>query len=342
MVSAITLISGHVVMKRHRRARKGTEMAKSLQVVSSGRRKLVHGLLLLPLWLIVWPVVGLWRSFYKHFLAYLIGTKVHDQKRVYCVKFVWYGDSVYLHPMVWGSLLLSFVATTGFVSPGFLLLTWFAGLAICYLTIMYNFNVIRSAMLGIGLVALFGLAYVATVEFAWNPLAAVAGHVSGLQAGVTPGFYVAAAYLFAALIASEVVWAWLFHRVEIDESYVYEHGFLQGSTREPIFARGMKRETKDLLELLLLGAADIQHRTKNGYKRFKNVPFASLWVGTAIDSLLDHRRKGEIALTSKSEDDAELVRVQDALEELDDEMDDDGDDANEDESGEDDDTDVAA
>ena len=32
-----------------------------------------------------------------------------------------------------------------------------------------------------------GLAYVATVEFAWNPLAAIAGHVSSLDAGVTPG-----------------------------------------------------------------------------------------------------------------------------------------------------------
>ncbi|MDA1049721.1 MAG: hypothetical protein O3C40_04470 [Planctomycetota bacterium] len=241
-------------------------MAKPLQVVASGTRKLVRGLLLLPWWLIVWPVVGLWRSFYKHFLAYLIGTKVDDRKRVYSVKFVWYGDSVYLHPMVWGSLLLYVVAITGVVPPG-------------------------------------------------------------LEAGVTPGFYIAAAYLFAALIASEVVWAWLFHRVELDESYVYEHGFLQGSTREPIFARGMKRETKDLLELLLLGAADIQHRTKNGFKCFKNVPFASLWLGTAIDSRLDHRRKGEVELTSKTEDDAELVRAQDALSELEDDLeegDDDG------------------
>ncbi len=44
-------------------------------------------------------------------------------------------------------------------------------------------------------------------------------------------------------IAAEVVWAWLFHRVEIDESYVYEHQFLRATTREPIFARGLKRET---------------------------------------------------------------------------------------------------
>jgi len=296
-------------------------MAKSFQVVASGTGKLVRGLLLLPLWLLVWPVIGLWRSFYKHFLAYLIGTKVYDRTRVYSVKFVWYGDSVYLHPMVWGSLLLYVVAITGVVPAGYLLLAWFAALAVCYLTIMYNFNVIRTAMLGVGLVALFGLAFIATVEFAWNPLTAVAGHVTRLQAGVTPGFYIAAAYLFAVLIFSEVAWAWLFHRVEIDASYVYEHGFLQGSTREPIFARGMKRETKDLLELLLLGAADIQHRTKNGYKRFKNVPFASLWLGTAIDSLLDHRRKGETASASKTEDDSELVRAQDALSELEDDLD---------------------
>jgi len=293
-------------------------MASSLQAGSSGTRSVIRRLLLLPWSLVVWPVVRLWRLFYNHFLAYVIGTKVYDRQRVYSVKFVWYGDSVYLHPMVWGSVLLYLVASTGLIAPGYLLLVWFAGLAICYLTIMYNFNVIRSAMLGIGLIAVFGLAYMATVEFAWNPASAVAGHIARLEAGVTPGFYIAAAYLFTALIVSEVVWAWLFHRVEIDESYVYEHGFLQGSTREPIFARGMKRETKDLLELLLLGAADIQHRTKSGYKRYKNVPFASLWLGTAIDSLLDHRRKGEVELANPTDDEAELVRVQDALDELDD------------------------
>ena len=55
------------------------------------------------------------------------------------------------------------------------------------------------------------------------------------------------------------------------------------------------------------------------------------------DALLDHRRKGEIELTSKTEDDAALVRAQDALSELDDDMDDeDGD------FGEDDGADEAA
>ena len=188
---------------------------------------------------------------------------------------------------------------------------------------MYNFNVIRSAVLGVVLVALFGLAYVATVELSWNPMTAITSHLIRLEAGVTPGFYITAAYLFGALIASEVSWAWLFHRVEIDESYIYEHGFLQGSTREPIFARGMKRETKDLLEVLLLGAADIQHRTKNGYKRFKNVPFASLWLGTSIDSLLDYRRKGETSLKKNTEDEEELVRVQDSIVEADEESEED-------------------
>ena len=316
-------------------------MADTLQDAPTGASRLARGVLRLPVWLFVWPVIGLWRSLYKHFLAYLIGAKVYDRRRVYSVKFVWYGDSVYLHPMVWGSLLLYLFAITETIPAGFVLLAWLAGLAVCYLTIMYNFNVIRTAILAVGMVALFGLAYVATVEFAWNPLTAIAGHVARLEAGVTPGFYIVTAYLFTALIASEVVWAWLFHRVEIDESYVYEHGFLQGSTREPIFARGMKRETKDLLEVLLLGAADIQHRTKNGYKRFKNVPFASLWLGTAIDSLLDHRRKGEIDLTSKSEDAAELVRAQDASSEMDEDFADDAD-GDDGDFGEDDGADEAA
>ena len=72
------------------------------------------------------------------------------------------------------------------------------------------------------------------------------------------------------------------------------------------------------------------------FKRFKNVPFASLWLGTAIDSLLDHRRKGEIDLSTKTNDEAELVRVSDAIaDDLDD--DDDGDDdlGDDDDSGSD-------
>jgi hypothetical protein len=315
-------------------------MTKSVQVVRSLSQGFLRSAVLYPLWILTWPFVQFAKAFYRHFLAYLLGTTVRDKRRVYCVKFVWYGDSVYLHPMVWGSLLLSLAATWELIPAGFVLLAWFVGLFVCFMTIMYNFNVVRSAVLATGLVAFFGLAYFATVELSWNPLLAIASHVAALGAHVSPGFYVASAYLFAALIASELLWAWLFHRVEIDESYIYEHGFLQGSTREPIFARGMKRETKDLLELLLLGAADIQHRTKNGFKRFKNVPFASLWVGTAIDSLLDHRRKGEVDLSTKSDDEAELVRLSDAIaEELDE--DDDGFDGDDD-SGDDDDIDSEA
>ena len=299
------------------------KMAKSVQFLRKHSVRVARAIVVYPLWLLTWPLVKAAHALYRHFLAYLIGSTVRDKRRVYSVKFIWYGDSVYLHPMVWGSLLLYLAAMFELAPAGFLLLAWFVGLAVCYLTVMYNFNVIRSAILSVAVVALFGLAYFSTVELAWNPLTAVTAHVAALGASVTSGFYVASAYLFAVLIASEVVWAWLFHRVEIDESYIYEHGFLQGATREPIFARGMRRETKDLLELLLLGAADIQHRTKSGFKRYKNVPFASLWLGTAIDSLLDYRRKGEISLAKASEDDAELVRVEDAIAEAEDELDED-------------------
>lgn len=298
-------------------------MAKSVQATRSLASSILK-VVSYPTSMLAWPFVQFAKAFYRHFVAYLLGTTVRDKRRVYSVKFVWYGDSVYLHPMVWGSLLLSLLALSGWVPAGFVLLAWFVALFVCCMTIMYNFNVIRSAVLALGLVAVFGVAYFATIELSWNPLAALAAHLASLDASVTPGFYVASAYLFLTLISAEICWAWLFHRVEIDEAYIYEHGFLQGSTREPIFARGMKRETKDLLELLLLGAADIQHRTKNGVKRFKNVPLASLWLGTAIDSLLDHRRKCEISLTDEAEDAAELARVSDAMaedEDLDDEDD---------------------
>ena len=280
--------------------------------------------LLLPLKILAWPFTSVWRAFNKHFFAYLFGRALRDQNRVYSVKFIWYGDSVYLHPMVWGSFLLFWARQTTLFQEGWLLLLWFIGLAVCYLTIMYNFDVVRTAILGIGIVALLGVAYFATREFSWNPLSALAHHLTWLEASVSAGFYLVACYLFSALIFAEVTWAWLFHRVEIDESYVYEHRFLQGSTREPIFARGMKRETKDLLELLILGAGDIEHRTKSGVKRFGNVPFASLWLGSSIDSLLDYRRKGEVELRSKQTDEADQVRIQDAMQEEADDWDDDG------------------
>ncbi|MFT4555265.1 MAG: hypothetical protein ACKVII_09760 [Planctomycetales bacterium] len=271
---------------------------------------------LTPLAIVFWPLAKVWNGFYHHFLSYLIGRVVRDRDRIYRIRFVWYGDSIYLHPMIWGSLALFGLTAGGVVTAGWALLVWFVALFVCYITILYNFDIIRCSILATGIVAFFGMAHFATVEFAWNPLTAVADHVRLLDASVSPGFFGAAAYVFTALISAEVVWAWLFHRVEIDESYVYEHQFMKTSTREPIFARGLKRETRDILELILLGAGDIQHRTRKGYRIFKNVPFASLWLGTAIDSLLDFRRKGEIALQKEGSNEGADVRVSDANPEL--------------------------
>ena len=123
--------------------------------------------------------------------------------------------------------------------------------------------------------------------------------------------------MFAVLIFAEVAWAWLFNRVELDESYVYEHKFMKSTTREPIFARGLKRETRDLLELLILGAGDIEHRTKTGAKRFKNVPGASLGLGRAIDSMLDYRRNEQVDLERKGRrDDDDQAHLTDAIHDL--------------------------
>lgn len=254
---------------------------------------------LLPLKILVWPFAVLSRYLYNHWFSYLIGRVLRDEDRVYSIKFIWYGDSVYLHPMVWGSVILFFVSESKVFTAGWPLLTWFVLLAICFLTVIYNFDIIKASVLLVCIVAVFGLAYIAHAQWNWNPPRVVAQHILSLEPSVSPGFYIVAAYVFAALIVSEVVWAWLFNRVEIDESYVYEHRALQSTSREPIFARGLTRETKDLLELLILGAADIKHRTRNGQKTFKNVPGASLGLGRAIDSLLDFRRPGEIALERK-------------------------------------------
>ena len=267
---------------------------------------------LLPLVFVTWPVRKSWGLADRHFFSYLLGRVSRDRRRIYSIRFIWYGDSVYLHPMIWGSLLLSGLTLAGVMSTGWALCVWFAALFVCYVTILYNLDIFRCGVLGIGILAFFGLAHVSMVELAWNPLASLWHHVQNLEASVTPGFFIAAAYVFLALISLEVVWAWLFHRVEIDESYVYEHQFMVATTREPIFARGLKRETRDILELVLLGAGDIQHRTRKGYKSFRNVPFASLWLGTAIDSLLDFRRRAEPESISTTGDDGASVRVSDA------------------------------
>jgi len=296
---------------------------RNVKRILSWRR--ILGVLFFPVWLLFLPFVKAAQALDRNFVSYLTGRVVRDENRIYCIKFIWYSDSIYLHPMIWGSLILYVLAASG-VASGWLLLFWFVGLALCYVTIMYNLDVIRTAILGTAVVALLGLAYFSTIELSWNPLTAIAHHVSSFGAEVSPGFFIASAYLFALLIAFEVIWAWLFHRVEIDESYVYEHRFLTGTTREPIFAQGLKRETKDLLEMLVLGAADIQHRTKKGFKRFQNVPFASLWLGRAIDSLLDYRRKGQIALEKKQRDESGQARIQDAIHEEAQDWDDDADD----------------
>ena len=137
-----------------------------------------------------------------------------------------------------------------------------------------------------------------------TPMSVIGDHIKSLNASVSRGSTLSHPMYLALLIATEVFWAWLFNRVEIDESYVYERRFLQSTTREPIFARGLKRETKDLLELVIMGAADITHRTQKGSKTFKNVPGASLGLGTAMDLMLDHRRPGQIALERRQRGEA--------------------------------------
>ena len=192
---------------------------------------------LIPLKMLAWPFIFVWRLLYRNWLSYVVGSVLRDENRVYSVKFIWYGESVYLHPMVWGSLVLFFVAKSNILSPGWPLLIWFIMLTVCFLTVMYNFDIFKAAILLVSLVAVFGLAYISNMEWHWNPLRGLAHHIRGLEASVSTGFYAVACYVFAVLIFAEVVWAWLFNRVELDESYVYEHKFMKSTTREPIFAR---------------------------------------------------------------------------------------------------------
>ena len=73
---------------------------------------------LLPLKMIAWPFVAISRYSIRHWISYLIGRVLRDEDRVYSIKFIWYGDSVYLHPMVWGSLVLFFVTKSEVFSAG--------------------------------------------------------------------------------------------------------------------------------------------------------------------------------------------------------------------------------
>ena len=351
--------------------------------------------------LLLIPLLWIAKLLDRHFVSFIRGRVLKDETRVYSLRFVWYSDSVYLHPMIWGSLVLWFLATNAVVmesadvadaaastsqaaaaegdaaattppvdsadavtsetasanaddagteagdteaasqadgetvgqpadtlaesndmaawglKPGWLTMVWFISLGVCYMTTMHNFNVLRVAILIVVVLAALGGSYYATHELEMDLVAGVIDHLDSLQATVTPGFYLVSAYFFAGLIVCEVLWAWLFQRVEIDESYVYEFRFLMGTAREPIFARGLRRETKDLLELALMGAADITHRTKNGVKRFPNVPFASLWLGLAFDKMLDYRRTGQIELEKRRQkDQSDQARLQDAMEEI--------------------------
>ncbi len=266
----------------------------------------------LPLKILFWPFVFVWRVLYNNWISYLIGGVVRDENRIYSVRFIWYGDSVYMHPMIWGSVVLFFVTKADIIGPGWPILVWFVMLCVCFLTVIYNFDIIKASILLVSVAAIFGLAYVSNSEWHWNPVSWIKGYVTGLEVTVSPGFYIASAWVFALLISSELIWAWLFNRVELDESYVYERRFMQGAAREPIFARGLKRETKDLLELIIMGAGDITHRTKNGVKRFKNVPGASLGLGRAIDHMLDHRRPGQIKMEHARDDLDEQVMPSDA------------------------------
>src|SRR3990170_584765 len=112
---------------------------------------------LMPLKIIAWPFVALARYLYNHWISYLIGRVLRDEDRVYSIKFIWYGDSVYLHPMVWGSAVLFFVTKSEVFSPGWPLLVWFIALAVCFLTVMYNFDIVKASVLLVCVVAVFSL-----------------------------------------------------------------------------------------------------------------------------------------------------------------------------------------
>ena len=96
-------VHGERVLSRTREGEKeGSVMSKSHASTSSLWRLL--RLLLLPLIL-----VG--KLLDKHFVSFIRGRVLRGEDRVFSLRFVWYSDSVYLHPMIWGSLVLYLFAS---------------------------------------------------------------------------------------------------------------------------------------------------------------------------------------------------------------------------------------
>ena len=61
--------------------------------------------------LLLIPLLWISKLLDRHFVSFIRGRVLKDETRVYSLRFVWYSDSVYLHPMIWGSLVLWFLAT---------------------------------------------------------------------------------------------------------------------------------------------------------------------------------------------------------------------------------------
>ena len=61
------------------------------------------------------PILWITKLLDKHFVSFIRGRVLKDETRVYSLRLVWYRDSVYLHPMIWGSLILWFLATNAVV-----------------------------------------------------------------------------------------------------------------------------------------------------------------------------------------------------------------------------------
>ncbi|MCU0962002.1 MAG: hypothetical protein MUF48_18065, partial [Pirellulaceae bacterium] len=51
---------------------------------------------LLPLKILIWPFVVVFRFLDEHLFSYLLGRVRRDEDRVYSIRFIWYGESVYL------------------------------------------------------------------------------------------------------------------------------------------------------------------------------------------------------------------------------------------------------
>ena len=104
----------------------------------------------------------------------------------------------------------------------------------------------------------------------------------------TSGFFLMSALFWTIIVIPTVIECWLNRRIELDSKYVQERRFMRSTARYPLFARKVQREVSDMLEWVLLGAADVHIAVQGGARLYRNVPGAGRRLSRPLDDVVDY------------------------------------------------------